>query len=196
MDWGGGDFVQLLGTADAVTYFKAVYLDDPDDPSEDGWYNPADPWGTLAENIEIDAGTGFLCNMSHCNADTPVTFICNGEVEKGRTVVATAQYPMFANPLPCDIKLYDIKAVGMDWGGGDFIQLLGGADAVTYFKAVYLDDPDDPSEDGWYTPSDPWGTLAENVDIPAGQAFLCNMSHCNESAPVTFIFPDPFELEK
>ena len=196
MDWGGQDFIQLLGTDNAVTYFKAVYLDDPDDPSEDGWYNPADPWGTPAENIEIDAGTGFLCAMPSCKPSAPVTFKFNGEVEKGRTVVAMAKYPFVANPLPCDLKLYDIKAVGMDWGGQDFLQLLGTDNAVTYFKAVYLDDPDDPSEDGWYDPADPWGTPAENVDIPAGQALLGAMPSCKPSAPVTFIFPDPFELEK
>ena len=196
MDWGGADFVQLLDGEHAATYFKAVYLDDPDDPSEDGWYVTSDPWGTPAENIEIDAGTGFLCAMPHCDTDNPVTFVCNGEVEKGRTVVATTMYAMFANPIPCDLELYDIKAVGMDWGGADFIQLLDGEHAATYFKAVYLDDPDDPSEDGWYVTSDPWGTPAENINIPAGQAFLCAMPHCNEGAPVTFIFPDPFELKK
>ena len=196
MSWGGQDFVQLLDGENAATYFTAVYLDDPSDPSEDGWYDPAGPWSVPAENIEIDAGTGFLCAMPNCNTDNPVTFVCNGEVEKGRTVVATTMYAFFANPIPCDLKLYDIKAVGMSWGGQDFIQLLDGENAATYFTAVYLDDPSDPSEDGWYDPAGPWSIPAEDVDIPAGQAFLCAMPNCDTDNPVTFIFPDPFELKK
>ena len=185
-----GDFIQFLDPETADTYMSAFYADEEEVPGFGGWWDLDDPWGTDLNDIEIPAGTAFLLNCGACTEDTPIVFAFSGEVERGVEIVAESQFTFICNPLPVAFTLGQITAKGMDTNG-DFIQFIDPETADTYMSAFYADEEEVPGFGGWWDLDDPWGTDLNDVEIPAGSAFLLNCGACTPDAPINFVFPDP-----
>ena len=75
---------------------------------------------------------------------------------------------------------------------GDMIQFLSTDSAKTYLMATYIDEATaaefgDAGLVGWWDKSAPGETSYNDVDLPAGAAFLGAIS---SGKAITFIFPD------
>ena len=197
MDDSGTDCIQFLEGTEAAPYLYATYVDDGEGSEYTGWYPRDHVWEpeNKIDEEDIPACTAFLCDLSYCSEGTPVTFVCSGEVEAGRSITATERYAFIANPIPARFPIGKVKVVGMDDTGTDCIQFLEGTEAAPYFYATYVDDGEGSEYTGWYPRDHVWEPefkIDETFMIDPGMAFLCDLSYCNEGAPVTFFFPDPF----
>ena len=195
MDDTGADYIQFLDTANAATYLSAVYVD-PTAYGEEygGWWDFNDMFVTPLNEQEFAAGTAFLCLFKSGNT---VTFECAGEVEHGRTISTEdienpgvgVKQPFICNPLPVNLTLGQITALGMDDTGADYIQFLEDQNASTVISAVYVD-PSAYGEDygGWWDFNDMFVTPLNDTPVNAGAAFLGLFKSGNV---ITFQFPDP-----
>ena len=191
-----GDMIQFLSTDAAKTYLSATYIDaatalENEDPALEGWWD-VNALGEISyNNVSIDAGTAFLCAFSSGNT---VKFTYAGQVTTGERTVnvpAGTAYPFLCNLQPVNLKLGDIKANGMD-PFGDMIQFLSTDAAKTYLSATYIDaatalENEDPALEGWWDVNALGEISYNDVDLPAGSAFLGAISSGNA---VTFVFPD------
>ena len=190
------DMIQFLSTDAAKTYLQATYIDaavaeEFGDAALEGWWDADAPGETSLNDVTIDAGTAFLCAFSSGNT---IKFTYAGQVTTGERTVnvpAGTAYPFLCNLQPVDLKLGDIKANGMD-PFADMIQFLSTDAAKTYLQATYIDaavaeEFGDAGLVGWWDADAPGETSYNDVDLPAGAAFLGAISSGNA---ITFVFPD------
>ena len=191
------DFLQVLSTTSAETTDKYIYIDaaaDAKDFEDDGmaigwWVKNADAGyeedgGIRADNLEFDAGQGFLGNFP----SKAVKFTYAGQVVEGKTQLDSTgkQYNMIANFLPIDIKLGQVEAINFSWSK-DFLQVLSTTSAETTDKYIYIDaaaDANDFEDDGkaigWWVKNadagyeEDGGIRADEFNWKAGKAFLSN----------------------
>ena len=101
-------------------------------------YAEDDPSEFRLDDVSFKAGSSFVGLILGCQN---LIVKCNGEAQRTKTNVNVSQQlnPTFANPIPRDIALGEVKVAGLDAFNGDFFfQLLKtdatpGADVFYYF---------------------------------------------------------------
>ena len=190
------DMIQFLSTDAAKTYLRATYIDaataaEFGDAALEGWWDVNAPGEISYEDVSFDAGTAFLCAFSSGNT---IKFTYAGQVTTGERTVnvpAGTAYPFLCNLQPVDLKLGNIKANGMD-PFADMIQFLSTDAAKTYLRATYIDaatatEFGDAGLEGWWDVNAPGEISYNDIDLPAGAAFLGAIS---SGKAITFVFPD------
>ena len=161
----GSDILQTIDPETADTVDSFVYLDPENYPTMSGWWY--DDWSESADDIEFDAGQGFLGAFGGMG----VTLRNAGEVSSapktfdysGQTMVVVP------NPLPRIATLSEITAEGFELGS-DILQTIDPETADTIDSFVYLDPENYPTMAGWWY--DDWSESADDVEINPGDGLL------------------------
>jgi len=187
MNVEGNDFIQFLDPDTADTILEALWVNEDEYPGMGGWKSP--DWSAELDDEPVPAGAAFMMQCEHCSEDAPINYQFSGEVQNGASIVATNQMTFFCNPLPVDLTLGQITAVGMNVEGNDFIQILDPDTADTIVEALWVNEEEVPGMGGWKSPD--WMTELDDESVPAGSAFMMQCEHCTEDTPIVFAFPDP-----
>lgn len=152
--------------------------------------------GISANEEEIPVGQAFLGLMLSSGSKS---FQSSGEAPTVTTSYTTdgSMYPFFGNYLPKTIKMKDIVPVGMKGAQNDMIQVLNPATTVVdpsnQYIYVSLEECRDIDPTGGLDAMAGWwigsigGTSANEIDVPAGTAFLGLI--LSGTDPITYQFP-------
>lgn len=180
------DSIQFLDPDTTECYLQAVYLSEDEFPGMEGWWDFTGGYGDddrLDEN-EFAYGTSFLAMFASGNE---IQFECAGAViDEEKTFSYAHESDFFGNYLPRTLKFGEMSASGMVYDM-DSLQFLDPDTTECYLQAVYLDEAEFPDMGGWWDFTGGYGDddKLDEMDIPAGQAFLAMFASGNEVA-ITF----------